>query len=186
MGEGVNCIRQIDSSPRPPIATLVAEPIYSLQVFRPHRRCRSRSLPQPLLLGPPLFEVALHTGQKPCPPGIKFAARLDEANERIQASGSIAIFLLPVRETREPSKVPPVGRATITAEFLRQSPRGCRAHFLAEPCGMLYPSLVIIRRCFDDHCGTNARLLHRRNCLFGQIIDHVRSEEHTSELQSLR
>src|SRR5471032_3157022 len=113
MREGVNGISQIDSSPVPTIASVGAEHIYSLQVFRPHGCCRSRSLPPPLLRGPPLLEVVLHTGQKPVPLGINVATHLDEANERIQASSGIAIFLLPVRETRETTEVPTIGSATI-------------------------------------------------------------------------
>jgi hypothetical protein len=125
MREGVDSISQIDSSPVPTIASVGAEHIYSLQAFRRHRCRRSRSLPQPLLRRPPLFEVILYIGHKPVSLGKDFAARLDEANKRIQASGGIAIFLLPVGETRETTEVPPVGRATITAEFFRQSPCGC-------------------------------------------------------------
>ena len=125
-------------------------------------------MPFTLSLGLPSFKIAFHAFQELLGLGINAPGRLDQTDERIQPSSGVEIFGLPIREAAEAPKVPPISRATITAEFLSQRSRGCGTHLLAEPFRVLKPSLEIARRRFHNDCWIEAS--HRLGELVGSPV----------------
>src|SRR4051812_44805610 len=72
---------------------------------------------------------------------IDCARRLNDLHEWIETGRVVAILDLSVRKASQAPKVPPIGRLGVSAELLRQLPRGGCPGFFVETLRTLYPKL---------------------------------------------
>src|SRR5690348_15019706 len=107
-----------------------------------------------------LFNTGVNTPYELIRRRIDCAGRLNDLHEWIETGRGVAIFTLSVRKASQASKVPPIGRLSVSAKTLSQFPRRRSSRFFVETLGMLYPGLEVARRCLNDQSGTEAGPLH--------------------------